>query len=117
MSVTRKQSTATPAQLTNSLATYYTVPGGTTAKDITFDFYNSDTANAIGITAHLVPAAGTASATNQIFSETSPGGLILAPSEWRSIPIDQAIGAAAFIQIKASITAKVACHITVTEVN
>lgn len=117
MPTNRKQSASTPAVVTNSLVTYYTVPGGTTAKDITVDLLNTDTANAIGITLHLVPSGGTASATNQLFSETSPGGLILAPNEWRSIPLDQAIGSAAFIQIKASITAKVSVHLTVTEVS
>lgn len=117
MATTRKQSASTPAQLTNSLVTLYTVPQGTTAKDITFDFLNTDTANAIGVTAHLVPSGGTASATNQIFSETAPNGMVLAPNEWRSVPIDQALGAAGFIQLKASITAKIACHITVTEVS
>ena len=117
MGTIRKQSGSTPAQLTASLATYYTVPASTSAKDITFDFLNTDTANAIGITLHLVPSGGTASATNQLFSETAPGGLILAPSEWRSVPIDQSIGAGAFIQVKASIASKVALHITVTEVS
>ena len=117
MAAERKQSSVTPIVLTNSLQTIYTVPAGKSAKDITFDFLNTDTANAIGITLHLVPAAGTASATNQLFSETAPGGMILASNEWRSIPIDQAIGAAAFIQAKASITAKVSMHCTVTEIS
>lgn len=117
MAVNRKKSGSTPAQLTDSLATYYTAPSGIYPKDITFDFYNSDTSNAIGITLHLVPAGDTASATNQLFSETSPGGLILAPNEWRSVPIDQALDPSDFIQAKASITAKVAFHITVTEVS
>ena len=117
MATERKQSSVTPIVLTTSLQTIYTVPSGKSAKDITFDFMNDDTANAIGITLHLVPAAGTASATNKLFNETSPGGLIIASNEWRSVPIDQAIGAAAFIQAKASITAKVSCHTTVTEVS
>lgn len=117
MSTNRKQSPLTPAQLTNALATYYVSPNSTAAKDITFDFLNTDTANAIGITLHLVPVGGTASDTNKLFSEVSPGGLIIAPSEWRSIPIDQAIPAGSFIQVKASITAKVSLHITVTEVS
>lgn len=117
MSTVRKQSGSTPAQLTNALVTLYTVPSGTLAKDITFDFLNTDTANAIGVTLHLIPVGGSASDTNKLFSETSPGGLIMSPNEWRSVPIDQAIGAGAFIQAKASITAKVSCHITVTEVS
>jgi hypothetical protein len=116
MAATRKKSSSTPAILTSSAATYYTVPTSTIAKDITFDFYNADTANAIGVTAYLVPASGTASATNTIFAETSPGGMILAPNEWRSIPLDQSLGAGDFIQLKASIGSKVSCHITVTEV-
>ena len=117
MPTNRKQSASTPAVLTNSLATYYTVPGSTVGKDITLDFCNTDTSNAIGITMHLVPSGGSAAAGNQIFSETSPGGMVLAANEWRSIPLDQAIGAGAFIQIKASITAKVTVHLTVTEVS
>lgn len=116
MAATRKKSGSTPAVLTNSAATYYTVPASTSAKDITFDFYNADTVNSIGITAYLVPSGGSASATNTIFSETSPGGLILAPNEWRSVPLDQALSAGDFIQLKASITAKISCHITITEV-
>lgn len=117
MASNRIQSSATPVVLTTSLQTIYTVPSGKAAKDITFDFLNTDTANAIGITLHLVPNGGTASATNQLFSETAPGGLVLASNEWRSVPIDQAIGAGAFIQAKASITAKVSMHCTVTEVS
>lgn len=117
MATERKQSSLTPIVLTASLQTVYTVPAGKSAKDITFDFLNTDTANAIGITLHLVPAAGTASDTNKLFSEIAPGGLIIASNEWRSVPIDQAINAAAFIQAKASIASKVSMHVTVTEVS
>lgn len=116
MAATRKKSSLTPAVLTNSAATYYTVPTNTKAKDITIDLYNDDTTNAIGVTGYLVPTGGSASVTNTIFSETSPGGLILAPKEWRSVPLDQALDAGDFIQLKASTTAKISCHITVTEV-
>jgi CO dehydrogenase/acetyl-CoA synthase gamma subunit (corrinoid Fe-S protein) len=116
MATNRKQSASTPALLTNALVTLYTVPSNTTAKDITFDFQNTDTA-AIGVTVHLVPSGGSASDTNKLFSETSPNGMIIAASEWRSVPIDQAISAGASIQSKASTTGKVACHITVTEVS
>lgn len=116
MAATRKKSSSTPAVLTNSAATYYTVPTSTLAKDITIDLWNSDTTNAIGVTCYLVPTGGTASATNTLFSETSPGGMILAPNEWRSVPLDQALNAGDFIQLKASTTAKISCHITVTEV-
>jgi hypothetical protein len=115
MAVNRKP--AGPALLTNALVTLYTVPVGMAAKDITFDFLNTDTAAAIGVTLHLVPSGGTASDTNKLFSETAPNGLIIAPQEWRSVPIDQAIGAGATIQAKASVTSKVNIHITVSEVS
>jgi len=117
MAVNRKKSASTPALLTTSLATLYTVPGNTAAKDITFDFQNTDTSNAIGVTLHLVPSGGTASDTNKLFSETSPNGLIISPQEWRSVPIDQALAAGDFIQAKASTTSKVNIHITVSEVS
>jgi len=116
MGATRLKSSATPAILTNAAVTYYTVPTSTKAKDITFDFYNADTTNAIGVTAYLVSTGGSASVTNTLFTETSPGGMILAPNEWRSVPIDQALNSGDFIQLKASTTAKISCHITVTEV-
>lgn len=114
---TYRKKAAAPALLTNALVTFYTVPNNTLVKDITLDFLNTDTTNAIGVTLHLVPSGGTASDTNKLFSETSPGGLILSPQEWRSIPLDQAISAGDFIQIKASTTGKVACHVTITEVS
>lgn len=116
MAAIRKKSANTPAVLTNSAATYYTVPTSTTGKDVTIDLWNSDTTNAIGVTCYLVPNGGTASATNTLFSETAPGGVILSAQEWRSIPLDQALSAGDFIQLKASTTAKISCHITVTEV-
>jgi hypothetical protein len=116
MSTNRKQSAQTPLLLTTALQTLYTVPAGTSGKDITFDFQNTDTANAIGVTLHLIPAGGNATDTNKLFSETTPNGMILSPCEWLSVPIDQALGASAFIQAKASITSKVNIHVTVTEV-
>lgn len=117
MAVNRKKSVLTPALVTNALVTLYTVPNGMTAKDITFDFQNTDTTNAIGVTLHLVPNGGAASDTNKLFSETAPNGLVISPQEWRSIPIDQALGAGDFIQAKASTTNKVNIHITVSEVS
>lgn len=117
MAVNRKQSAQTPALLTNALVTLYTVPAGTAAKDITFDFQNTDTAAAIGVTLHLVPSGDSASDTNKLFSETAPNGMVIAPGEWRSVPIDQAISAGATIQAKASVTGKLNIHITVSEVS
>lgn len=116
MATNRKQSGSTPLVLTTALQTLYTVPAGTSAKDITFDFLNTDATNAIGITLHLIPSGGSATDTNKLFSEATPNGMILAPGEWLSVPIDQALGQAAFIQAKASITAKVSVHTTITEV-
>lgn len=113
--VNRKKAHA-PLQLTAALQTIYTVPTGTAAKDITFDFQNTDTAAAIGVTLHLVPNGMSASDSNKLFSETSPFGLVLAPQEWRSVPIDQALSAGDFIQAKASVASKVTIHTTATEV-
>ena len=105
-----------PLQLTTALQTIYTVPTGKAAKDITFDFHNTDAAAAVGVTLHLVPANGAANDTNKLFSE-STGGMVLASNEWRSVPIDQALSAGDTIQAKASVTLKMAMHTTVTEVS
>jgi hypothetical protein len=115
MAVNRKQ--AGPALLTNALVTLYTVPVGMAAKDITFDFLNTDAAAAVGVSLHLVPSGASASNTNKLFSETSPNGMVISPQEWRSVPIDQAIGAGATIQAKASVSGAVTIHITVSEVS
>ena len=117
MAVNRRQSAQTPALLTTALQTLYTVPGNTVAKDITFDFLNTDASAAVGVTLHLVPTGGTATATNRLFSETAPNGMVIAPQEWRSVPIDQAVGAGATIQAKASTAGVLNIHITVSEVS
>jgi hypothetical protein len=123
MAVNRKQAPAiapaigTPALLTTAMQTLYAVPSGMGAKDITFDFQNTDPNSAVGVTLHLVPSGGSATATNKLFSETGPNGMVISPQEWRSVPIDQAIGAGATIQAKASIAGVVNIHITVSEVS
>jgi hypothetical protein len=117
MAVNRKQAPLTPELLTNALATLYTVDPGKVAKDITFDFHNTDANAAVGVTLHLVPSGDIASTANKLFSETSPNGMVISPQEWRSVPIDQAIGAGATIQAKASVSGAVNIHITVSEVS
>lgn len=53
----------TPAQLTNAVATYYSAPDNTKTilKKLTF---TNSTAGSLTITVYLVPAGGTADATN-----------------------------------------------------
>ena len=113
--MSRIKAPLSPIVLTTSLQTIYTVPKGTKAKDISFDMLNTDTTNAIGITTHFIVAGGSATASNQITTELSPNGLILAPNEWRPVAMDQALDADGFIQMKASVTAKVTIHTTVNE--
>jgi len=113
--MSRIKAPLSPIVLTTSLQTVYTVPKGTKVKDISFDMFNADTANAIGITTHFIVAAGTAAAGNQVTSELSPNGLILYPNEWRPVTIDQSLDAEGFIQMKASVTSKVTVHTTVNE--
>ena len=64
MTITAKQMVA-PQQLTNADALYYTVPANTTgiAKRATF---TNTSAGAVTITANIVPAAGSSSASNRV---------------------------------------------------
>jgi hypothetical protein len=64
LTITAKQMVA-PQQLTNADALYYTVPANTTsvAKRATF---TNTSAGAVTITANVVPAGGTSSASNRV---------------------------------------------------
>lgn len=71
MSVTPKK-LITPAQLTASAATYYTVPANTKARITKLTFTNSDT-TARTMTLYLVPSGGSAGVTN-ILTKAFPIG-------------------------------------------
>ena len=64
MTITAKQMVA-PQQLTNADALYYTVPANTTGVVKRATFTNT-TAGAVTITANIVPAAGSSSASNRV---------------------------------------------------
>jgi len=113
--MSRLKAPLSPIVLTTALQTVYTVPKGMKAKDMSFDMFNADITNAIGVTTHFVPLAGTAAVGNQVTTELSPNGLVLSPNEWRPVAMDQALDAEGFIQMKASVTAKITVHTTVNE--
>ena len=64
MTITAKQMVA-PQQLTNADALYYTVPTSTTGVIKRATFTNTS-AGAVTITANIVPAAGSSSASNRV---------------------------------------------------
>jgi hypothetical protein len=64
MTITAKQMVA-PQQLTNADALYYTVPANTTGVIKRATFTNTS-AGAVTITANIVPAAGSSSASNRV---------------------------------------------------
>ena len=69
MTITAKQMVA-PQQLTNADALYYTVPANTTGVVKRATFTNTS-AGAVTITANIVPAAGSSSASNRVIDPQS----------------------------------------------
>lgn len=76
MTITAKQMVA-PQQLTTSDAAYYTVPSNTTGVIKRATFTNTS-AGAVTITANIVPAAGSSSASNRV---VDPQWAVLSPGQ------------------------------------
>ena len=96
--------------LTNSLATYYTVPGSTTATIRAITLCN-DHSSVVTVTLHLVASGGSASAQNQILKAVSiEAGFTLIDDSTR------AMNAGDFIRAVASVTNVVALRVDGAEI-
>ena len=98
--------------LTDAVATYYTV-GANTRGIITKATFTNDSASAVTLTINLVPLAGSAGYANQITKAKS-----LAASEtWSCTDIvSQVLEAGGFISMVASTTTVIGCRISGYEV-
>lgn len=101
--------------LTNLAATYYTVPAGTKTV-VKMINLNNDSAGAVGVTINFVPTGGAAAASNQMFKNSSPNGLVLAAGETKRIPMNDVMEAGGFISMVAGTTLVIGCRITGEEI-
>jgi hypothetical protein len=107
---------AVPGLVTDSLATIYTVPGATKAIGIAIGLMNDDTALDITVSIHIIPSAGSATATNKRYKGSSPNGLYLKPGETKTVLLEDILETGEFIQLIASTTNKVSYRISGMEV-
>lgn len=102
-----------PQQLTNSNATYYTVPASTVTKLVMIVLVN-DTTTAVTVTINIVPTGGSADDTNILMKTvsipTDGFPVILILDEFY-------MAAATTIQAVASVTAQVTIHISGVELS
>jgi hypothetical protein len=96
--------------LTNSLATYYTVPGSTTATVRAITLCNTDSV-ARTVSLHLIASGGSAGALNQIFKDVS-----LNAGETLIDDSTRALNAGDFLQAVASVTGVVALRVDGAEI-
>jgi len=106
---------AVPGLVTDSLATIYTVPGSTKAIGIAIGLMNDDTSD-ITVSLHIVPSAGSATATNKRYKGSIPNGLYLKPGETKTVILEDVLETGEFIQLIASVTNKVSYRISGMEV-
>ncbi len=93
-----------PAQLTGSLATYYTVPAPyTSLRDFTIRLTNI-TAGAVTVDVHAVPSGGSASDTN-VFLKGYP----IPANDYRDIDVGS-LSVGDFLQAKASAGTSINIH-------
>jgi hypothetical protein len=85
----------------------YVVPASTTDKLYEFIFCNSHTA-AVGVTIHLVPSGGSATAANKILDSTN---YVLNPGETRRFGLEQRMATGAQIFGTATVTGVVSVHL------
>jgi hypothetical protein len=97
--------------LTNSTATYYTVPASTTTKVQEIVLSNSHT-SPVTVDIYFVPSGGSAAYTNQIYIGDATAGLVLASKETKTIGLNSNLGASTTIQAKASTTTVVGMRIS-----
>lgn len=113
MGIDRKR-LMTPAVITDSAVTYYTVGANKKTKDIELHFFNADTTNPIGVTVYLVESGGSAAASNTFLHET---WFILDPLESRPWGTDQVLNSGDTVQAKAGTTGKISMFLSGTEVS
>lgn len=93
-----------PAQLTGSVATYYTVAAPyTVLRDFTIRVTNT-TAGAVTVDVHAVPSAGTASDTNAVVK-----GYSIPANDYRDIDVP-VMKVGDFLQAKASAGTSISLH-------
>lgn len=98
--------------LTNVAATYYTAGANTKAIITKTTFVNDDT-SAVTVTINIVPSAGSAGYANRITKEKS----LAAGEAWSCSELaSHVIEAGGFINMLASVTAKIGCRISGYEV-
>ena len=104
-----------PGLLTDSLLTFYTVPGSTTTEGIVIALMNDHTADVL-VDLHLVPSGGSASATNKRYKGSSPNGLYLKPGETIDVVLPDVLTSGDFIQMKGNVTNVVSARLSGVEV-
>ena len=110
MAVFTPKRLAGPAFLTTSAAAAYTVPAGKTGvvKQI---ILNNTSANAVTVSAHIVPNAGSASASNQVIT-----GLSIAAGSQIIWAADIPLAVGESVQLLASTSSAVTSTVTGIEI-
>lgn len=96
--------------LTVALATYYTVPAGTTTILKEIVLCNTDT-SARTVDLHIIPSAGTGAVANQIFQD-----LAIQAGETKIFSVSQVLPAGSFLQALASTGAVVSLNCSGVEI-
>lgn len=101
--------------VTNSIATYYTVPTLTKTRLTEINLTNSHT-SAVTVDVYAVPSGGSYGNANRMFAGSSPYGLVLSPGETKQIGMNTYLEEGATLQMVASVTNVVGCRASGIEV-
>lgn len=101
--------------ITDSLVTLYTTPALTKTRVSEIAMTNSHT-SAVTVSAHAIPAGGSAGIANRILQGVSPDGTVLSAGETLILGLSMVLEAGGFLQFVAGVTGVVGLRVSGTEI-